>query len=408
MVDQGEDACTMGPTNTTKLNMPELTSEDALRLNVMLAGEIQAVRVDANNMTIYGLSPRGTASVKLHANCRADQYLRTVRELLAGHAIGSPGGYPVYLQRWTRMGQARDKGLDRLLLLGEPEAVTSVAYSNGLTDELARRAWWAMPVADHARRMLERECVVYGTMGKVLADYLVEHLPFENNPHIIIETISILLQPGLIDENIRQQLWKKGSVDNAYLVGFLARTPDTLPDQLPSRADFNVIQAKLESLCTQKNIYAISLCRILSGPGQTFLHAFEEVLRYPADQDVILVLLEALWSYFELLHKENFRGNEDSVATILSDVSANLGSEDQSSGLTDLLQAVPDLLMEIQAMLVLAQIDANIATPILSQTTAHGTLMRKKLEPVSLPILQQISVLRGKPYSTSTSRRRPH
>ena len=27
-----------------------------------------------------------------------------------------------------------------------------------------------MPVADHARRMLERECVVQGSMGKVLAD----------------------------------------------------------------------------------------------------------------------------------------------------------------------------------------------------------------------------------------------
>src|SRR3989339_244711 len=120
-----------------------LTPEDSLRLNVMLAGEIQAIRIDAANMTIYGLSPRGTASVKLHPSGRSEQYLRTARELLAGFAIGSPrgdGGYPVYLQRWTRMGQARDKGLDRLLLLGEPEAVTSVAYSNGLTDELARRA----------------------------------------------------------------------------------------------------------------------------------------------------------------------------------------------------------------------------------------------------------------------------
>ena len=120
--------------------MAELTPEDSLRLNVMLAGDIQAIRIDAANMTICGLSPRGTATVKLHPIGRGDQYLRTARELLAGFAIGSPGGYPVYLQRWTRMGQARDKGLDRLLLLGEPEAVTSVAYSNGLTDELARRA----------------------------------------------------------------------------------------------------------------------------------------------------------------------------------------------------------------------------------------------------------------------------
>ena len=293
--------------------MLELTPEDSLRLNVMLAGEIQAIRVDATNMVIYGLSPKGTASVKLHPVGRPDQYLRIVRELLAGHAIGSPGGYPVYLQRWTRMGQARDKGLDRLLLLGEPEAVTSVAYSNGLTDELARRTWWAMPVADHARRMLERECVVQGTMGKVLADYLVEHLPFENDPHIIIDTINILLQPGLISDETRQQLWKKGSVDNAYLVGFLARTPDTLPEQQQPRADFEAVQAVLEVLLARGNIYAKLLHRILSAQGQTFLHAFEDVMRYPANQDVVLALLEALWGYFAELHAEHSRGNEDTV-----------------------------------------------------------------------------------------------
>lgn len=388
--------------------MPELTSEDSLRLNVMLAGEIQAIRVDATNMTIYGLSPRGTASIKLHPNVRADQYLRTVRELLAGHAIGSPGGYPVYLQRWTRMGQARDKGLDRLLLLGEPEAVTSVAYSNGLTDELARRAWWAMPVADHARRMLERECVVQGSMGKVLADYLVEHLPFESNPHIIIETISILLQPGLIDENTRQQLWKKGSLDNAYLVGFLARIPDELPNQQQPRADFDTVKIKLAKLGAQNNIYAKSLLRLLSEPGQSFLHAFEEVLRYPADQDVVLALLEALWSYFSELHLEISHGNEDTVETILARASTTLANENQPSELTELLKTAPDLTAEIQAILVLSSIDANIATPILSQTTAHGTLMRKKLEPISLPMLQQIAILRGIPFSASTSRRRPH
>lgn len=388
--------------------MLELTPEDSLRLNVMLAGEIQAIRVDATNMVIYGLSPKGTASIKLHPVGRADQYLRIVRELLAGHAIGSPGGYPVYLQRWTRMGQARDKGLDRLLLLGEPEAVTSVAYSNGLTDELARRTWWAMPVADHARRMLERECVVQGTMGKVLADYLVEHLPFENDPHIIIDTINILLQPGLISDETRQQLWKKGSVDNAYLVGFLARTPDMLPEQQQPRADFEAVRAALEVLIDRGNIYAKLLHRILSAQGQTFLHAFEDVMRYPANQDVVLALLEALWGYFAELHAEYSRGNEDTVDTIVSNVAALLSKQEPASQLADLARAVPALSAEIQAMLVLSQIDANIATPILSQTTAHGTLMRKKLEPVSLPILQLIATLLGKIFSSSTSRRRQH
>jgi hypothetical protein len=385
--------------------MAELTPEDSLRLNVMLAGDIQAIRIDAANMTIYGLSPRGTATVKLHPSGRSDQYLRTARELLAGFAIGSPGGYPVYLQRWTRMGQARDKGLDRLLLLGEPEAITSVAYSNGLTDELARRAWWAMPVADHARRMLERECVVQGEMGKVLADYLVEHLPFENNAHIIMDTVRILLQPGLIDEKTRLTLWRKGEVDNAYQVGFLASLPDALPEQLAPRSDFDSTQSKLSNLIAQGNIFAQQLQRVLSGSGQTFFHAYDELLRYPADKDVVLVLLDALDLYFSTLRPHHVCSGT-TVEEIISSVELFIKSQNATAPISQLLQTVPELKQEISAMLALSCMDVDIATPIMSQTTASGTLMRKKLEPVSLPILQLIAVLCGKEFSSSTSRRR--
>ena len=385
--------------------MAELTPEDSLRLNVMLAGDIQAIRIDATNMTIYGLSPRGTATVKLHPSGRSDQYLRTARELLAGFAIGSPGGYPVYLQRWTRMGQARDKGLDRLLLLGEPEAVTSVAYSNGLTDELARRAWWAMPVADHARRMLERECVVRGEMGKVLADYLVEHLPFENNAHIIMDTVRILLQPGLIDDQTRISLWRKGEVDNAYQVGFLASMPDALPEQLAPRADFIKIESELKPLIAKGNIFAQQLNRLLSGPGQTFLHAYDELLKYPADKDVVLILLDALDSYCSTLDFQQICSGT-TVEEIIYCVEEFVRNQDQTTAIGQLVTAVPELLQEIHAMLALSCITVNTATPIMSQTTASGTLMRKKLEPVFMPIMQLIAVLSGKEISTNTARRR--
>ena len=156
----------------------ELTAEDALRLNVMLANALQAVRIDESSMTVHALSDQGEASVKLNSVGRDDQYLKAVRELLSSQVLGSPGGYPVFLRRWTRMGQARDDSLDQLLLIGEPEAIVAVVHATGLTDEIARKAWWAMPVADNARRMLEHECVLTGTMGAVLAEYLVDYLPF--------------------------------------------------------------------------------------------------------------------------------------------------------------------------------------------------------------------------------------
>jgi len=43
-----------------------------------------------------------------------------------------------------------------------------------LSDELAARAWWAMPSAENARRMLEKPAVAAGNTGKELAEFLIE------------------------------------------------------------------------------------------------------------------------------------------------------------------------------------------------------------------------------------------
>lgn len=384
--------------------MSELTSEDALRLNVLLAGEVQAIRIDDAATAVHALTARGEASIKLHPVGRKDAYLRLVRELLAGHAIGSPGGYPVYLQRWTRMGQARDKGLDRLLLLGEPEAVVSVAYSNGLTDELARRAWWAMPVADNARRMLERESVVRGNMGKVLAEYLIEHLPFENEPHVIMDTVRIVLQPGLTDETARQRLWSKGSNDSAYYVGFLERMPHTLPALRPPRADWEELQARLAPLIAGGNGYARQLGVTLSGPGQAFLHASDEVLRNVTNHDVAYASLNALAEYFSAV-RPPCGCNASSVEAILADAEA-LCAERTGPALNEILETLPGLAGELGAMIALSRMNAELALPVLARTTATGTLMRKKLEPISTPILKQLALLQGQAFSPGSSRRR--
>ena len=92
----------------------ELSPEDSLRLNVLLTQGLQAVRIDESRMIVYALTERGEAKVPLNPNCRDEQYLRNVKSLLSSHSIGSPGGYPVYLKRWTRMGQAKDESLDFL------------------------------------------------------------------------------------------------------------------------------------------------------------------------------------------------------------------------------------------------------------------------------------------------------
>ncbi len=383
--------------------MSELAPEDELRLNVMMAGDIQAVRIDEAAMVVHGLSARGEASIKLHPTNRPEQYLRRVREMLAGKATGSPGGYPVYLHGWTRMGQARDKGLDCLLLLGENEAVVSVAYSNGLTDELARRAWWTMPVADNARRMLERECVVQGKMGKVLAEYLIEHLPFENNPHTIIDTVRLLLQPGLIDDEVRKKLWNRGAIDNSYHVGFLERLPDDLPLVVPPREDWSALVSKLAHLLLTDHSYAVQLARVLSARGQAFLQTSEAMLRYPADRDVVNALLNVLAAYFSSLVQSSCC-SEDMLEAKLTNV--DTFCRDSASPAGQFLASLPEYASEVRAMLALSCMNSEVAVPILSRSTAGGTLMRQKLEPITTPILQQIAILRGQTFSATAPRRR--
>ncbi|MDH5778501.1 MAG: sulfur reduction protein DsrS, partial [Gammaproteobacteria bacterium] len=144
----------------------QLSNEDNLRLNVLLNQEVHSIRIDEGKMLLHGLTDKGEAKIKLSPNCRNDAYIRRVKEMISSHVLGSPGGYPVYIKRWTRMGHARDNSLENLLKLGEPEAVVAVVHSKGLTDELARRAWWAMASAENARRMLEKQAVAEGAMGR--------------------------------------------------------------------------------------------------------------------------------------------------------------------------------------------------------------------------------------------------
>jgi hypothetical protein len=72
----------------------------------------------------------------------------------------------------------------------------------------------------------------------------------------------------------------------------------------------------------------------------------------------------------------------------------------------ELLNAVPELAGEIRAMIALAHMGAEVTSPVLALTTASGTLMRKKLEPVTTPILQLFATLRGQPFTATTPRRR--
>ena len=368
----------------------ELSPEDALRLNVLMtANPVQAVRIDTNSMTLYALTEAGEARVPLHPNCRAEQYLQWVKEFLGGHALGSPGGYPVYLQRWTRMGQTSDKNLAALLLLGEPEAVVAVAHAPTLTDELARRAWWCQPTMEMARWMLEKEAVIQGSMGRVLADFLIEHLAFEENPDNRMHTIRLVLYGRLADAALLQKLWRMARQVPYYYIGFLEFMGDELPEEVPARPQPDTLAA----LAAAGNPYAELYARTLAANGQTYLKVAGEVLQRPTTHLVIYALLDAFGRRYHALgaslkseRLEDLRAEAEALCA---------EGAQRPAGLDELLAVLPGERRAVQAMLTLAGLSGKVADPYLLRTTAVGALMRRKIEPLVKPIQDEIQILQG-------------
>ena len=372
----------------------DLSPEDSLRLNVLLRQGLQAVRIDESRMVVHALTPRGEAKVPLHANCRADQYVRHVKAVFSSHSLGSPGGYPVYLKRWTRMGQAKDDSLEQLLLLGEEEAVVAVVHAAGLSNELARRAWWCMSTADNARRMLEKPAVVAGDMGPILAAFLIENLPFEEEALAMIDSVRAALQPGLIDDAMRRSLWAKAKMKNAYYVGFLQAVPDTLPDEVAAHVGYDAFRNKLTELSLQDNKAARQLLRVLSSAGQNYLRTVDAALQRPSNQDMVTSLFMTLEHYF----RDVCPGFEDrrDINNIMQ--STQQAAETKISTNTDvqqLLVALPDYKEKIRAMMTLSGYCETLLFPVFGQTDAIGTVMRKKIAHLVTPLQQQLHVLRS-------------
>jgi len=371
----------------------ELSSEDIFRLNVLLANQPQAIRIDEGKLILYGLGPRGEATVRLTPNTRPDTYVRMVREWLSSRVLGSPGSYPVYLSRWTRMGQMRAERLEQLLLLGEPEAVVAVVCAPGLTDALARSAWWAMEDAENARRMLGNPIIANGTMGQVLAAYLLDYLPFETEAVPIMESVRLILQPGLLDADARAELWRKAARKQTYLVGFLRAGLDALPETEPERMLDPAVADSLRTVAAADDPWAGLMLRVWSGPGQTWLKTLAAVLAKPPNQDVVTAAFACLRAYFGALREGP--DPDAGLAELVAEAERFVAAAQCRSPIAACLCQSPTLAAEVAAMHVLSGVGLGVMRLLLPDPTTQGTLMQRRLAPVIDPLMERISLLRG-------------
>ena len=371
-----------------------LSNEDNLRMNVLLHQDLQAIRIDESKMIVYGLSDKGEAKVPLKANCKDEVYIKQIKELISTHILGSPGGYPIFLRRWTRMGQSRThESLERLLLLGESEAIVAVVNADEVSNEVARRAWWAMPTAANARCLLRHQDIVDGDMGKILAEFLVEFLPFEEEPRAMIESARLVLQKNLVTKDVRDSLWKKGQRKNALLVGFLKTLPDDLPTESVEHKSLKEFKEKLSSL--NDNIFSNIILRLLSKEGQAYLSTVEAVMKKPSNQDVVISLFKTVKKYLESVCPNQVEYQDINI--LISDANKYIDvTATQVDDLKNILQLFPELLPLIKSIIVLSMTDEPLVSVVFSRTDAIGSLMRKKINHITTPLLNEITNLRGK------------
>ncbi len=363
----------------------DLSHEDKLRLNVLLAQSLHAIRIDESRMELYALSEKGEAKVTLHANCKDEKYLKIVRQRLSTHVLGSPGGYPVFMRGWTRMGQARDNSLEKLLLLAEPEAVVAVAHANGLTNEIARHAWWCAPNAENARCLLESEQVAQGSMGQELAKFLVEFLPFEESSRALMKSVRLVLQPNLIDEKTKLDIWKRGKRRNTFYLGFIRQCPNSLPIEAQTHSLYD----KLGHI-NPTNIYTQKLKSLFSPQGQAALEAIITVIKKPNDQDVAVEIFNTIGTHFCTDKQQIFRWREINELDDCTEKILNNPAKDINSIINDW----PDAKPFIYAVIYLSMVSETLLDPVFSVSDAIGSVMRKRISHLTDPILKQLNTLK--------------
>lgn len=368
----------------------QLSNEDNLRLNVLMAQKLKAVRIDESKMELYGLTQKGEATITLNPTCKDEKYLKIVRELLSTKLMGSPGAYPVYIKRWTRMGQDRaEESLKQLLLLGEPEAVIAVIHAPTITAEIATYAWWAHPTPHNARKLLAKQEVVGSPLAKELSAYLLEFLPFEVEHRDMIESARLCLQPNLLNDKEVGDLWQRAKRRQSIYVGFLHTLADDLPETVNQHKQFNAIKKKLEP-CLGSNPYAQGLVKLLSDKGQSYLQLTQKVIEKASSQDTVVAL-------FMALNKYNKNSSLSSYIQLSVEDAEHFALEFMQNSDNKNVFKCAQLLGEdkpkLISLLVCSQMGERTLNKVFGSSDALGSVMRKKLKPISEPLNRHISNL---------------
>lgn len=319
-----------------------ISSADSLKLNILIKTSI-AIRIDRYKLEVIGLNKEHQEKiVKLNPGIDSDAYIKLVQQFLTEKVLGSMGGYPSYLKRWSRMGQVDSANLSSLLKIGNPAAVIAVSNSKNLSEDLLNLVWWCATNTDEqaeiGRFLLSKPELIDNDIAKNIANYLLEFLPFSENQLDLINTANLILQKDLISDEKKAKLWKTGARKHYILIGFLERQKGNLPE------DGN-----------QDEIFVRTCIHILKKINQEYI----------------------LYRVLELISQHFSRDLDTTLTKITSE---------------DFIQKVQNLDNKEEAKEMLARVGEHL---VISEISAHalcGSTIRKKLDYILKPIHTALTI----------------
>ncbi|HIB27662.1 MAG TPA: hypothetical protein EYO47_00120 [Candidatus Thioglobus sp.] len=342
-----------------------LEPEDILKLNVLIATSV-AIRIDTYKLTVVGLNAQFKEQIiALKPSGDSEVYIKEVKKLLVTQVLGAMGGYPSYLKRWSRMGQVESSNLTSLLKLGEVEAVVAVSNSTNLDNDLLKLTWWCATNTDNqaeiGRFLLTKPFVLNTQTGREIAQYLLEFLPFVDDIEQLIDTTSLVLQEGLIEQKDKDRLWKQGQRKTAFLVGFVERMRGNLPNEFNLKIP-NYEHSDLQIINNQQS--------------QLFLTTLGHILKKINQEYVLYRALEVLGQYMS--HQDiSMQNTIEKITNQISDLS--LTADDEQD--------------KLDARLLLAGVSEKLVVSTISAHNLTSSAIRKKLAHVLEPIQQALKTL---------------
>jgi hypothetical protein len=183
-----------------------------------------------------------------------------------------------------------------------------------------------------------------------------------------MDTVAVLLHSGCIDQAGLDAIWNRGKRYNSHYVAFLEAR--RCPDSINASAAL-VDPAVLETLRGLGTPLADQLAEALSGRGRSFIEAAHEVLSRPETQEVVSRTLNAIGGYFQVPGTP----------------------AEWSKARASILDRYPDLAPATGAFEALSTVSEALTLPVFSRSTAIGSLMRRKIDPITAPIQAHLGSL---------------